>query len=346
MPAQPRHYALVVGINDYPNYGSQGRPLKGAVADARRFENWLRDKDEGGGLSEENCKVIVSSKTPVAPLQDQIDAALEQIWVSARRSGGDRLYFYFSGHGQSAEADNIALCLANWSSARRHAALSSRHYLQFIKECTPFREVVVLLDCCRVRQIGVVGRNSELGCPVATEGAGRTRTFIGYATEFQQLAFEAAGTSSEAEHAGPVEEIRGHFTEALISALRGGAARPEGGVTASALKAHLELEVPRLAQAKQQKQFSQVVSDMPSTDEPVFGAAKPLANCEIRFSPGRAGQIRLEGPDLHVIQEADAATAPWRLTLRPGRYCLIEIATGQELIFPFRPTEAAQNVTF
>src|SRR4051812_11535992 len=114
MIQQAKHYALVVGINDYPNYGSLGRPLKGAVADAQRFAKWLCDTNEGGGLPDENCKVVVSSSAPLGPVQNEIDAELEEIWKQARQSGGERFYFYFSGHGQSAQADNVALCLANW----------------------------------------------------------------------------------------------------------------------------------------------------------------------------------------------------------------------------------------
>src|SRR5258708_35853699 len=134
MPQQPTHFALVIGINDYPEYGSRGRSLKGAVRDAQRFAAWLQDTDSGGGLLPQNCRLIVSSGNPLAPLHADIDAALQYIWTQSRASGGDRFYFYFSGHGLSAQADNVALCLANWSSDRRHAALSSQGYLQFLQQ--------------------------------------------------------------------------------------------------------------------------------------------------------------------------------------------------------------------
>ena len=345
MPEQPTHYALVIGINDYPQYGSNGRSLKGAIRDATRVADWLRDKNIGGGLPDKNCRMVVSTGNPLAPLHADIDAALQYIWTESRKTGGDRFYFYFSGHGLSAQPENIALCLANWSSDRRHAALSSQSYLEFLKQCTPFKEVVVFLDCCRVRQGGVIGRTTELGCAVPVDGAGSKRTFIAYATEFENAAFEAAAAGQPAVGQDPpLDEVRGHFTEALISALRGAAAQPAGGVTAEALKKYLEAEVPRIAAASNHKQIPQVPSDLPLGT--VFGSAKPVANCEIRFSPGRVGRIKLEDGELTLMREDDASTGPWQLALKPGLYSLTEVATGTALNFRFRPTGASDNVTF
>lgn len=336
MPRQPAHYALAIGINDYPGYGSR-RTLKGAVKDARRFATWLRNQNTGGGLDPGNCELIVSSENPPRPLREEIDKALERIWNKAKANGGDRFYFYFSGHGLSAESDNVALCLANWSSNRRHAALSSNEYLKFLKKCTPFKEIIVFLDCCRVR--GVIGLRSELDCAEPIDGSGDKRHLIGYAAEFDRSAFEAPATPG-----GPGDEVRGHFTEALLAALSGGAARPTGGVTAAALKDYLEKNVEQIARASGHKQIPQVPFDLPA--DTVFGSAMPLANCEIRFSAARAGTILLEGPELDVIRRADAATGPWLVALRPGLYCLTEVATGATHYFPFRPTETFNHVTF
>jgi hypothetical protein len=344
MPLQPTHYALVVGINDYPDYGTGGRSLKGAIKDAQRVDEWLRDVDIGGGLPKDNCKLVLSNGQPLGPLQMNIDVALQEIWKNARTSGGERFYFYFSGHGLSVQSENVALCLANWSSDFRHAALSSQSYLEFLKQCTPFQEVVVFLDCCRVRQGGVIGMPTQLGCAVPIEGAGAKRSLVAYATEFQQAAFEAPADEETGTDGVVKNEVRGHFTEALIAALRGGAAQPAGGVTAEALKKYLEAEVPRIAKASNHNQVPQIPFDLPLGV--VFGAAKPIANCEIRFSAGRHGTIRLEDGDLTAIREDDASTGPWRVALKPGLYNLEEMATGAMKQFRFRPTESSDNVEF
>ncbi|UVC19339.1 caspase family protein [Mesorhizobium onobrychidis] len=337
MPKRPTHYALVIGINDYPGYGSR-RTLQGAVRDATRFKDWLCDTTIGGGLDPANCELIVSSDNPVRPIHEEIDNALERIVTAAAAAGGpaERLYFYFSGHGLSMDTHNVALCLANWSGMRRHAALSSHQYLEYLKQCSPFREVIVFLDCCRIRQGGVIGRASELGCAVPVDGAGAKRHLIGYATEFGDTAFEAPDTTDD--------EVRGHFTEVLLAALSGAAARPAGGVTAAALQEYLEKNVQLVAKASNHKQIAQVPSDLPG--HTLFGSAKPIANCTIRFSAARQGQILLEDPDLTPVHQADVTTAPWTLGLRPGLYCLTEIGTGTQYNFRFQPVPGFNDVTF
>ena len=76
MALNPNDYALVLGINDYP--GIKDRSLKGAVRDAERFCDWLRDTAVGGGLPEKNVEIIVSTPLPLKPLKDEVDEALDQ----------------------------------------------------------------------------------------------------------------------------------------------------------------------------------------------------------------------------------------------------------------------------
>ena len=104
MPEQPDDYAIVIGLNDYPQFGSQGRPLAGAIEDAERFATWLKDTKTGGGLPQDNCKEILSTPDPLAPNKLGIDLALGSLITQAKVAGGGRrLYFYFSGHGQAEE---------------------------------------------------------------------------------------------------------------------------------------------------------------------------------------------------------------------------------------------------
>src|SRR5215213_438392 len=108
MPEQENDYAVVIGLNDYPQFGSQGRPLAGAIADAQRFTDWLCDTDTGGGLPAANCKKILSVPDPLGPNKLVIDLALGSVITDARAAGGGRrLYFYFSGHGQARSAQDV-----------------------------------------------------------------------------------------------------------------------------------------------------------------------------------------------------------------------------------------------
>lgn len=344
MPEQPIDYAVVVGLNDYPRFGSQGRPLQGAIEDAERFASWLKDKDTGGGLPDDNCKLVLSSPDPLEPKSKwPIDQAFGEVIDAATAAGGGRrLYFYFSGHGQARSVHDVALCLCHWSAQFRSAALSAELYKNMLLRCSPFGELVVLLDCCRIRSIDATGHDSDIGCAVPRDDAGSKRFMIAFATEFQNAAMEAevAGAGEE----GPV--VRGHFTEALLAGLNGGAARPGGGVSSGALKRYLELTVPRIAKDHEHTQNAQVIVDFPEEAQPIFGSALPQANFRIEFSPGRQGEMLLEGPSLEAVKRGDATTGPWSLTLERGRYLLRDLARGEDRNIPFRPAEEVTVVTF
>src|SRR5438094_5015687 len=132
-------YALVIGIDDYPNY----TPLKGAKKDAERFANWLKDKEIGGGLPDDNCKLIVSDPNPISPGWDKVNDKLVEIYVKAKRSERRRFYFYFSGHGQTSTSSELNLCLASWTDQDYglRLALSYADWRTSIVACTGFGAV-------------------------------------------------------------------------------------------------------------------------------------------------------------------------------------------------------------
>ncbi len=337
MPEQPDDYALVVGINDYPNY----RSLNGAIADAEDFERWLLDKNTGGGLPPENCKKVLSEANPIKPIQDHVDDALDEIWNQLGANRGRRFYLYFSGHGLGRSAFGTDLCLAKWSDRRRNLALDSQDYANLVAESGKFDEVIFFLDCCRVRKVNTRGLPPTLGWPRPDEGAGHTRIYLGYATEFLDQSYEA---ETQADPNAP--QIRGHFTRALLAGLRGGAARAGGGVTAEDLKKYLELETTRIAADAGHQQKPVVTNGLPAAHPVIFGAALPIANARIVFTPARTGEVVLEGPNGEEIRRGDASTGPWDLGLTPTSYALLAPATGEEKLFRFRPGEGVTVVEF
>jgi uncharacterized caspase-like protein len=256
MPLQKEDYALVIGVNHYPNY----RPLQGARKDAQDFADWLVDRSTGGGLYKKNCKVILSRNRPLKPILDDINVALEEIRTQAK-DGGRRFYFYFNGHGQTATFDNVNLCLARWSNRASRTALSSRDCVNFVVNCIGFKEVVTLLDCCRVTVVGAAGWPPGVTCPKAVAGAGAARVFMAYATKFQNSAYEAAATDT-AIPPGNEPLVIGHFTKALLEALSGQAASSQGGVKPSALKEYLEQHVPRIASDHKHIQWAEVQNNL------------------------------------------------------------------------------------
>lgn len=346
MALSERDYALVIGLNDYPNVGSRGRSLQGARADAEAFAEWLGDTERGGGVPQNQLVTLYSQPDGSAPRRDDVDAELERLWNSSNRNGARRLYFYFAGHGQAKSINDVALCLPHWSISFRHAALSLARYREFLMECTQFSEVMMFLDCCRVRTVDASGSGSELACPSPTDSATTRRHMIAFASEFQNPAFEARVQVGEVDEEGPV--IRGHFTRGLLSGLWGAAAEETGGVPLQALKAHLEREVPRLAAAAGHQQVPHVLYDFPETDLPVFGTATRVTKAQvtIRFTPTRSGEIVLEDGTTLVIKKGDVGSGPWELELGRGWYHLTETVTGEDKGFRFIPESGAIDVEF
>jgi len=249
-------YALVIGVNDYP----QLRPLRGALADARAFAAWLVDP-EGGALRAENVHTILSTADPLGPIGLEINDALEDVLQRAGRSGGRRFYFYFSGHGCVGDrANDLALCLANWSSFRRRAALSSEAWLDVIVRSGIFDEVAFFFDCCRVWATRAVGLPPHVDFPKPVERERGTRVFLAYATEFQRAAVEIdTGPTSE------LRESRGIFTQVLIDGLRGMARALDEVVTAASLKKYVEKATEKKAREFGLHQRAEVVNGFEET---------------------------------------------------------------------------------
>ena len=96
MTVNEDHFALVIGVDDYPNY----RSLNGAKRDAQDFRDWLIDRETGGGLKDEHVWLVLSDDDPARPIHKHIDDALEKL-LDAAATDAARLYIYFSGHGLS-----------------------------------------------------------------------------------------------------------------------------------------------------------------------------------------------------------------------------------------------------
>jgi hypothetical protein len=354
----PQDYALVIGINHYPNY----RSLSGAVADAREVAGWLTDRRVGGGLPKTNCKTYLSRSKPLKPLFDDVDQALDEIRQQAAQTGARRLYFYFSGHGQTGEIEDVNLCLGRWAPAgASRMALSASGYYRFFAECVGFKEIVVLLDCCRLRVVGASGLPPGQTCVRPVDTAGQARFFKAFATEFLAPSFEAAVAAAEAAAAPPgtvesaeadaesAPEVRGHFTRALLAALRGGAAGPGPGVRPSALQAYLEREVPRIADGSNHRQNARVPqNELPDAPGSLFGSAPPAAagNLVIRFTSARTGDVVLIGPEGDECSRGPASSGPWQFSLPKGLYLLEDLVTGQTLDIRHRPAEGISDVEF
>lgn len=275
-PQQPKNendYALVVGIDHYPGYEN----LHGAVDDAKDMVRWLCAEPDGGGLPTENCKAVYSVPNPAHPIQDEIDdALLEILHAVGNNEPARRLYVYFSGHGMAPSKLVTGMCVANWSLDMRNRALNSQKYLDVLLTSGKFREVIMFLDCCRVRMVAAEGQGPANPNLVPGAKSPKSRSFLANATEFLNKAYEAAVSGPPGANppaAGPT--VRGYFTRALLEGLRGAAAVAPAGVPASELKKYLEWRTPELALKNGIEQEPEILNGLPSIQEPVFGSAKP-----------------------------------------------------------------------
>ncbi len=249
MALEPADFALVIGINHYPKYKS----LAGPIEDARRIERWLGNQDTGGGVPDLNLRHVLSEQPAgqirATPVQEDIDDALYYLLDRAKKEHAGqarRFYFYFAGHGLGLDSNEVGLCLPSWSDVFRSNTLMVEPYLRVIQDSGLFKEIFFFLDCCRVRKINAEGHKPNISWPKPADSTGSVQYLIGFASEYQNVAYEAEMQSTGADES----QVRGLFTTALIETLESAAAaRPEGGVTLAQLCSSVNLRTTELAKA-------------------------------------------------------------------------------------------------
>lgn len=235
MSYAPNDYALVIGINSYPKWNNGAKSLQGAVSDAEHFHKWLTNP-QGGGLNPLNAKLILSTNNNLEPRQSRIDDAFGEIRDQSKGKDRRRFYFYFSGHGHSRGGSwqQQSLCLANWSPEDAGAALHLESYLKASIGCLKFAEAVFFIDCCRVRAIAPLGKQSDLECGDPDKN-GRYSAIVYGCDQYTP--------TYEGELNG---EIRGYFTFALLKILE------EGAIELRDLINKLKVVVPQISGTKKQ----------------------------------------------------------------------------------------------
>jgi uncharacterized caspase-like protein len=253
--SHPWHYAVVVGIDQYPELDGGKRNLTCPLADAIEVAGWLGDPS-GGELPAEQVHLITrefpktDTRHPPVPLQEEIyrailtvvrafDAAKAKLGSAAEKKEAweqSRFYFYISGHGIDASGDDTVVIAANSSHDYLGMHISTRGLLNALRKHSVFAEIVVIADACREFAYSAIspppfvmdqyaGFNSALGSKVFYASASRTR----------KKAYEP-----------PAEAGLTHsfFTHSLLQGLRGGVVG--GEVTSEKLSDFLYNDVPAL----------------------------------------------------------------------------------------------------
>lgn len=155
------NYALVIGIN---GYASPEWRLNGAVTDALDFARWATAT---GGVPPDDAHLRLllspsaSDPTPMLPagVTSYADAtsvgirrAMRDLRLVLPNEGGERLYFYYAGHGASLPQwkDEPILIPADFSDPELDANLPlGFSEILPVLAGLPFREQIFFIDACR-----------------------------------------------------------------------------------------------------------------------------------------------------------------------------------------------------
>jgi hypothetical protein len=205
-------HAIVIGISRYPFL----EDLSGPENDARAVIDWLKDP-EGGDVPAKQIYSVTSAcfQDDPRPGSDDVYDAFDPVIKLGEHCdphpAGRRLYIFMAGHGFGPSLREASLLMANAARRRYGHNVCGAKVADHFGQARYFREIVLLMDCCRERLPRV---NAGLLPWDPVDGEGHSpRLLYGYAAHDSRRARER-----------PYEgEQRGLFTVALLEALRAGA---------------------------------------------------------------------------------------------------------------------------
>ncbi len=317
------HFAVVVGINCYPGIVNQ---LTTARNDAEAFAAWLRAPDEGG-LPHDQVRLITADPAQEAafaafytarPVRQEVLAALAEFHHRVEKLPPHdwlrtRLYLFVAGHGVAAPAGRGALLFADSSPPSYWSdPLDLGQYEQLYEQVTPFREVVLLADCCREIAYGAPAISSP---PFGGDRRGETRRFLGFASEHSRRAAAPVLAPGSVDR-----EARGFFTKAFLEGLRGRAPHdPDtGAITGDHLDRYIETRVPELAAAYDYEQHASILGAGARLIEFSHVPVQQRFRVELVFPPDWVGQVAVTNGNW---------TAPLPPPVAPGRV-VFELPNG------------------
>jgi len=261
--AKENHYAVVVGVDQYPGFQKGKRDLNCPQNDAIAVRDWLL-RPNGGDLptgpqpnESQNLRLITreapKGRPPPCPVVNEIVKAVKAVAEAfhdkyslldevgqASIWNTSRLYLFFSGHGIDADGGDAVLLGADAEDGLLFH-LSVQAIVNKFKVAKTFRELVVWTDCCRTASAIPIGPVVLDLTPYRYEGSGDVRVFFARASKTQQPAYEPPKEKL-------AEDANSFFTRALIEGLNGGVVGAATGIRPSNLRPYLELRVPALSQ--------------------------------------------------------------------------------------------------
>jgi uncharacterized caspase-like protein len=261
--ARDNHYAVVVGIDQYPAFLNGKKNLNCPQNDARAVREWLLRPDGGnlpvgpGPDESPNLTLITrdvpQGRNPPRPVVDEILMAIKDTAVRFHNTynlldetaqaeiwNSSRLYLYLSGHGIDASGGDAVLLGANTAEGVL-LYLSVQGIVNKFTVAKTFRELVVWTDCCRTASAVQIAPAALDLTPQRYDGPGPVQVFFARASRTQQPAYEPPANKL-------AEMPNSFFTYALLEGLKGGVVGAAQGIRARNLRPYLEVRVPALSQ--------------------------------------------------------------------------------------------------
>jgi len=300
------HFAVVVGINRYPDIGI----LQHAQKDAADFHAWVTS-ESGGGVPPEQAFLIIADLAPETKRRDaqptaaRILNALDECianntdYLKGRMADWPttRLYFFGAGHGIAPGPRDAALLAANASTKYLNEHVSCASLLDYFSRVQHFKELIIFADCCRTEE-----RLATPAPPPWTDDSlnrGNVRKFFAVGARFFQRSFERLE--------GTPDEQRGYFTRALLDGLNGEALDsndPTAPVKASILKGTITEHMRRNSRARYPLRPLEPDFLDEGVGEIYFGPARTVPPIPTRYPV----QIRVEDQTVRELAASDGKT--------------------------------------
>jgi hypothetical protein len=322
------NFAIIIGIDSYANPAWN---LSAAVPDALNFLEWAH----GPGsvpADETHTRLLLSSAEPNVTsfphepaTSDNIVKAINAFKRGAGE-GGDRLYFYYAGHGVSApgaKRDGLSepvIIPSDVASLEDHVKrlIAFSEIMPALSSVSP-REQFFFIDACRDFAIenftSTISPSSIRWRPPLTEGGQNSAQFVLYATSLGQQAYETG---------------QGAFGRALVAGLEG-----EGAAIAwLQLPPRYEIRFSKLVQFVRTR-VDAAIKQIAQKD-----AARYMQVPEVEIIGGSGGT----DPVLREIEPADVKNVSVKVRVTPkearekGRVRVIQsLAGGKEVELAIQP---------
>ena len=255
--AHAENYALLIGINTYPNATADLKPLDYAEKDAGDLYGMLLDR----GFKRENIKLLVGDRARKTDILREFRSFARDPDIGK----DDQFVVFFSGHGLLDNVTGQPFWLTHDTAIAtiEDSGIRLEHLMDFVRDVKAGRKLV-LLDHCHSGQIVNRERSSTAGglsaaAPVTGRDGELTsaveKSPVPLTTIKQTLAARASGLAVITAAFDKAYETQGLgngiFTRALIQALdsKVADASGDGSLSLDELKIYIAAQVPQMAQA-------------------------------------------------------------------------------------------------